>query len=693
MPGRLDAQAALRRRRPRRGPPLGARLPRRVHAAAGAPPAQPAVDRLRLHPRAQRAARPARPSSRSGSCSSGTAPPRVRRARAVAVVLDAGTAPLADARRCERRVVTRGVRVERWPTGRLELDLAGARPVPRGRPRARSSCSSIARVRAAEREAFLDRARAADRRPPGRERRQERLPRRDEPRAPHAAQRDHRLLRAARRGRRRGRRSGDGPRPTSEHIHGSGLHLLELVNDVLDLARVEAGRLDLKPDPVRARRASSGRRSPTLQPLADQKQLAVDAASSAPMTIEADPAPRPPDRPATCCRTRSSSPTDGGEIRLSLDRDGGERARLTRRRHRPRASAPADLERIFEAFQQGDGEGHDAAPRGHRPRPRAHAPARRGPWRHGRRHVRGRASAASSRSCCRSRARRPPTSARARARTLAGDRPSVLVIEDDPAAQELLRRPPRERRATPCSRPRAASQGLAWLARGPPRRRPPRHPPARPRRLGDPPAAQERSRDPVDPGHGRVRRRRSPARPGARRRRLRREADRARAAPRGARPPDVHDEGPDPDRHGARHRRRSGRAPAATASSSEPDGFQVIDAPRRRSRAGAGPSTERPDLILLDALPARHRRLRARRGAPRTIRRPPTIPIWLTTPGGARAGGQGPPQRQRPGRPRRAATTALAALRSWLETAARPPASRAPAPAPRPSMARLGGPA
>jgi signal transduction histidine kinase/CheY-like chemotaxis protein len=71
-----------------------------------------------------------------------------------------------------------------------------------------------------------------------------------------------------------------------DHIHRGGQHLLALVNDVLDLARVEAGRLDLRPEPLDVASAVTEAVN-GLRPLADRKSIAISVAVS-PMIVSAD---------------------------------------------------------------------------------------------------------------------------------------------------------------------------------------------------------------------------------------------------------------------------------------------------------------------------------------------------------------------------------------------------------------------
>ena len=215
------------------------------------------------------------------------------------------------------------------------------------------------------------------------------------------------------------------------HIHGSGLHLLELINEVLDLAKVEAGRLDLRPT-VFDLDGLVRHTIDTMQPLADRKRSASRRRS------------RPPGRRG------GPEPHPAGGLQPALERDqvhargrlGAGRA-VERCATRARlvvvdtgaGSPPADQATIFEAFRQapeaagleGTGLGLTLA----RQLVEAHggsidleSEVGRGS-RFGVVLPLGRARAASA--------------SRPRPRPVAAGQPLVLAIEDDPSAAELLR--------------------------------------------------------------------------------------------------------------------------------------------------------------------------------------------------------------------------------------------------------------
>lgn len=72
-----------------------------------------------------------------------------------------------------------------------------------------------------------------------------------------------------------------------EHIRRGGAHLVELVNDVLDLSKVEAGRLELDREPIEVRSAVSESVA-GLRPLADRKGHAIELAILAGEHVSAD---------------------------------------------------------------------------------------------------------------------------------------------------------------------------------------------------------------------------------------------------------------------------------------------------------------------------------------------------------------------------------------------------------------------
>jgi PAS domain S-box-containing protein len=137
-------------------------------------------------------------------------------------------------------------------------------------------------------------------------------------------------------------------------IEASGRHLLALINDILDLARIEAGRLELSGDTVRLRRLVEVV-ADTVRPTAQHKGLAfsVDLAGDLPHAVQADErrlsqvllnilgnAVKFTDRGAVILRVFSRA-DDARSVRLTLDvEDTGI------------GMSSDELQRIFRPFEQ-----------------------------------------------------------------------------------------------------------------------------------------------------------------------------------------------------------------------------------------------------------------------------------------------------------------------------------------------------
>jgi len=139
----------------------------------------------------------------------------------------------------------------------------------------------------------------------------------------------------------------------AQSIYSSGNDLLNLINDILDISKVEAGQLELVPEEVDLSQILNGLKM-TFEPIAAQKQLQLDitAAANSPRSIVTDPL-----RLEQILKNLLSNAvkfTDAGEVQLTLTQ--GENGGVIFEVKDSGIGIALDQQKIiFEAFQQADG--------------------------------------------------------------------------------------------------------------------------------------------------------------------------------------------------------------------------------------------------------------------------------------------------------------------------------------------------
>ena len=138
------------------------------------------------------------------------------------------------------------------------------------------------------------------------------------------------------------------PREWVEHIRSGGGHLLALINDLLDLSKIEAGRLELEKEGLDLQHAIGASIS-GIRPLADRKGLTIETAVEPSLVIEADPGRLRQILYNLLSNAIKYTP-DGGRIRIEATRVDSH-VRLTVE-DTGIGIAPADHVRVFEEFRQ-----------------------------------------------------------------------------------------------------------------------------------------------------------------------------------------------------------------------------------------------------------------------------------------------------------------------------------------------------
>jgi signal transduction histidine kinase/DNA-binding response OmpR family regulator/CHASE3 domain sensor protein len=139
----------------------------------------------------------------------------------------------------------------------------------------------------------------------------------------------------------------------AQTIYGAGNDLLNLINDILDISKVEAGKLELVPEELPLRRVVEGL-ARTFEPLARQKELefSVTVEPNVPMAIHTDR-----QRLEQILKNLLSNAvkfTDSGRVGMTVSANADGWVQFTVR-DSGIGIAPDQQDKIFDAFHQADG--------------------------------------------------------------------------------------------------------------------------------------------------------------------------------------------------------------------------------------------------------------------------------------------------------------------------------------------------
>jgi PAS domain S-box-containing protein len=133
----------------------------------------------------------------------------------------------------------------------------------------------------------------------------------------------------------------------------ASLHLLDLVNDVLDLAKIEAGRIEVNPEEVEIG-ALIAELLDTVRPLAGERGTELEVADAPPLSLHSDP--RRVRQVVLNLLSNAIKYGEGRPVRVSWGEREGGRVEIAIADHGPGLTAE-QIERVFDEFVQFDTAG------------------------------------------------------------------------------------------------------------------------------------------------------------------------------------------------------------------------------------------------------------------------------------------------------------------------------------------------